>query len=48
MSGLINEELDKSYADEVVFGGNKYNYKNKSFGDIDLIPNLVETNGNSN
>lgn len=47
MSGLINADLNKLYADEEVFGGNKYNYKNKKYGIIDLIPRKVETNGNA-
>lgn len=44
LSGLIKENLDKKIADELVFGDNKYNYKNKKFGVIDLIPKIVETN----
>lgn len=44
LSGLINEELDRAVADELVFGGTKYNYKNKSYGIIDLVPRLVEVN----
>lgn len=45
LSGLINEELDKTVADKLVFGENKSNYKNKSYGIIDLVPKLAETNG---
>lgn len=44
LSGLITEDLDKTIADDLVFGGTKYNYKNKHFGVIDLIPRLEETN----
>lgn len=28
LSGLITKEIDKAIADELVFEGNKYNYKN--------------------
>ncbi|NLX03467.1 MAG: hypothetical protein GXY40_13220 [Syntrophomonadaceae bacterium] len=45
-SGLITENLDKLIADELVFGGTKYNYKNKLFGVIDLKPRTEETNSN--
>lgn len=45
LSGLISKELDKSIADELVFGGIEYNYKNSNYGVIDLVPGLVETNG---
>lgn len=45
LSVLISKELDKLDADEVVFGGNNYNYKNKNYGVIDLLPDLVETKG---
>ncbi len=44
LSGLITEELDKTIADDLVFGGTRYNYKNKQFGVLDLIPRLEETN----
>lgn len=44
LSGLITEDLDKTIADDLVFGGTRYNYKNKHFGVIDLIPRLEETN----
>ena len=45
LSGLINAEIDKAFADELVFGGNEYNYKNKNYGVVDLIPRTVESNG---
>lgn len=45
-SGLITKNLNKSTADELVFGDTKFNYKNKSFGVIDLKPKLEETNSN--
>ena len=44
LSGLITENLDKTIADDLVFGGTEYNYKNKQFGVLDLIPRLEETN----
>jgi hypothetical protein len=46
-SGLITTNIDKSKADEIVFGANKYNYKNLQFGVVDLVPHIVETNSNS-
>lgn len=46
-SGLITTNLNKSNADEMVFGSNKYNYYNKQFGVLDLVPSTVETNSNS-
>lgn len=44
LSGLITEDIDKAIADELVFGGNKYNYKNKNYGVIDLLSYVEETN----
>jgi len=38
------ENLDKTVADDLVFGENKHNYKNKNFGVIDLKPRIEETN----
>jgi hypothetical protein len=46
LSGLIVENIDKSIADDLIFGENKYNYKNKEFGVIDLKPLVTETNSN--
>ncbi|MFX4263148.1 uracil-DNA glycosylase family protein [Pelotomaculum propionicicum] len=45
-SGLITENLNKLVADDLVFGGTKFNYKNKLFGVIDLKPRTEETNSN--
>jgi len=47
LSGLINENIDKTAADEYVFGGIDHNYKNSNYGVIDLVPKIVETNGNT-
>lgn len=44
LSGLITMDLDKLIADELIFGGNEYNYKNKNYGVIDLLPSTEETN----
>lgn len=44
LSGLITKDLDKTKADELVFGGNDYNYKHKNYGVIDLLPRIEETN----
>ncbi|WP_062050469.1 hypothetical protein [Bacillus sp. JCM 19034] len=44
LSGLINSDIDKSKADELIFSKDSmYNYKGKEFGVVDLLPNLVET-----
>lgn len=45
-SGLVTENLDRLTADELVFGGNEYNYKGKNYGVIDLLPRIEETNSN--
>ena len=44
LSGLTTVNVDKSYADEKVFGDNLYNYKKSNFGVTDLIQHKVETN----
>ncbi len=44
LSGLISTNIDKSQADEKVFGDNLYNYKKSNFGVTDLIQHIVETN----
>lgn len=44
LSGLVTKDLDKTIADELVFGCNDYNYKNKDYGVIDLLPRIEETN----
>ncbi|HRC81925.1 MAG TPA: hypothetical protein PLF27_11115 [Sedimentibacter sp.] len=43
LSGLIVENIDKSIADDLIFGENKYNYKNKEFGVIDLKPLVTKS-----
>ena len=45
-SGLITERVDKLTADDLVFGGNDYNYKGKNYGVIDLLPKIEETDSN--
>ncbi|WP_185903654.1 uracil-DNA glycosylase family protein [Hathewaya massiliensis] len=42
-SGLVTVEVDKLNADEQVFGGTEFNYKNKQFGIIDVVAERVET-----
>ena len=44
LSGLITCEVDKSAADEIVFGTNEVNYNNAQFGVVDLVPEVVESN----
>lgn len=36
----------KLIADENIFGGSKYNYKNRKYGITDLLPHNEETNSN--
>ena len=43
LSGLITKPVDKQIADEIVFGSTHVNYKYSSFGVVDLIENLVES-----
>lgn len=43
-SGLITKRVDKLNADELIFGSNKYNYKNWNFGITDLITEIAESN----
>lgn len=45
-SGLITTEVDKTIADDLVFGSNKVNYKRLRFGIVDLKPHIVETDSN--
>src|SRR5262252_1159061 len=42
-SGLITKPVDKAFADEKVFGSTGINYLNASFGVIDLVEDVVET-----
>ena len=43
-AGLITRHIDKSIADNLVFGTNNYNYKNWNFGITDLIIETAESN----
>ncbi|GGI65625.1 uracil-DNA glycosylase family protein [Enterococcus alcedinis] len=43
-AGLITFNLDKKNADEIVFGTQKFNYKNKKYGVVDMLPYREETN----
>lgn len=43
-SGLITKRVNKSNADELIFGSNKHNYKNWNFGITDLITEIAESN----
>ena len=43
-SGLITREIDQAKADDVVFGSSDINYAKSSFGVIDLVDDIVETN----
>ena len=43
LSGLITRNVKKETADELIFGSNKYNYKNWNYGLVDLVPNIIET-----
>jgi hypothetical protein len=42
-SGLITREIPQARADEVVFGATGINYGRSSFGVVDLVDDLVDT-----
>ena len=42
-SGLITREIPQARADEIVFGTTEINYAGSSFGVVDLVDDLVET-----
>ena len=46
-SGLILEYVDKSVADEMVFGSNKVNFENWNYGITDLVIEVAESNSAS-
>jgi hypothetical protein len=41
---LISRSVEKEVADEIVFGSNAVNHNRSSFGVIDLVHDVVETN----
>ncbi|QQR94880.1 MAG: hypothetical protein IPJ93_14165 [Bacteroidota bacterium] len=41
---LLTKLVDKSNADELIFGANKYKYQNWNFGITDLITEIAESN----
>lgn len=43
-SNLITKHIDKSIADERIFGDNKINYNNWNYGITDLITEIAESN----
>ncbi len=43
-SGLITEPVDKRSADELVFGSTTVNYRQRTYGVIDPVADVVETN----
>lgn len=43
-SGLVIQPVEKESADEIVFGSTELNHNRCSFGVIDLVHNVVETN----
>lgn len=43
-SGLIMEEIDKSNADEIVFGSKKINFNNWNYGITDIVTEYAESN----
>jgi len=42
-SGLITSRVDKSFADEIVFGGTRNNYQKWSYGITDLVTDIAES-----
>jgi G:T/U-mismatch repair DNA glycosylase len=43
LSGLTTREVDKSVGDDVVFGDTEFNYNGASFGVVDLVDDVVQT-----
>jgi G:T/U-mismatch repair DNA glycosylase len=43
-SGLITKHVDKSNADEKIFGSNTFNYNNLNYGITDLVTEIAESN----
>lgn len=43
-SGLITDFIDKSVADDIIFGTNAMNYKNWNYGIVDLVTEIAESN----
>lgn len=43
-SGLTIKYIDKTIADDIIFGSNSLNYKHALYGILDLIPDIIETN----
>ena len=44
--GLINKEVDKDRADDLIFGSNQSNFKQWNYGVTDLITHIAESNSN--
>ena len=42
-SGLVTADLPKSNADEIVFGLTRVNYKSCSYGVVDLVEDIIQT-----
>lgn len=42
-AGLINSKVDKSTADTLIFGGNKYNHRRWEYGITDLVTAVAES-----
>lgn len=42
-SGLITKRIDKSNADDLIFGSNRHNYKNWNYGITDLVTDVAES-----
>ena len=47
VSGLITKFIDKSNADNIVFGSNKINYKNWNYGITDLVTEIADSNSSN-
>ena len=43
-SGLITIDIEKSTADQKIFGDTVFNFNGKNYGVVDLVPDKVETN----
>lgn len=42
--GLISEDVNKDYADDLIFGGNQFNFNQWNYGITDLVTHIAESN----
>ena len=42
--GLISEDVNKDYADDLIFGSNQFNFNQWNYGITDLVTHIAESN----